>query len=362
MRGFLLLSFLLCSFSFADDLNTTRFGIEGSLDIKSDSLPLNLFEKEWTTLPEHKVSNNVFGGISYEAFVGFDDFKIGIFQEKKIDISMNDGFIEMWFTASKDFSTLLGMRGIGNSLRNFPIKASVDYLESDGLYLEKSFAVNSHQLSGKIKFHHAKDIQLLRLNGSNQNGDFATTFDYYYTHKNYISKYQSDYDNGSGVGYSVDLEYASKPLENFNIYLGVINVLSSIKWSGLALMHYDLDSSKPLGDPFGIGYYKFNQKFNQTLPIYLKMKLDYQLTDTLSIGNNTDANENTHFNEVYGKTEYGEYSFKVGKVIEVNQFLFGLGKKNINFFNDTRVDINLEMTHNPSFNNNIAKILVRGTF
>lgn len=362
MKGFLLLSFLVCSFSFADDLNTTKFGIEGSLDIKSDSLPLNLFEKEWTSLPEHKVSNNVFGGISYEAFVGFDDFKIGIFQEKKIDISINDGFIEMWFTASKDFSTLLGMRGIGNSLQNFPIKASVDYLESDGLYLEKSFAVNSHQLSGKVKLHHAKNIQLLRLNGSNQNGDFATTFDYYYTQKNYISKHKSDSANGSGVGYSVDFEYASKPLENLNIYLGIINALSSIKWSGLSLMHYDLDSSKPLGEPFGIGYYRYNQTFNQTLPMYGKMKIDYALADNLTIGDNTDINKNTFFNEVYGKTKYHEYSFKVGKVIEANQFIFGVGKKDTNFFNLKIVDMNLEMTHDLSFHDNVAKILLNATF
>jgi len=362
MRGFLLVSFLLCGLTFAEDLNTTSFGISGSLDIKSDSLPLNIFEKEWSTLPEHKVSNNAFGGISYEAFWKIDDLKIGVFEEISIDMFMNDGFIETWFEASKDFSTLLGMRGIGNSLRNFPIQASVDYFESEGLYLEKLFVLNAQQFSGKIKFHHAKNIQLLRLNGSNQNGDFATTFDYYYTKKNYISKNRSNSDDGSGVGYSVDLEYTSKPFANLNVYLGIINALSSLKWSGVALMHYDLDSSKPLGEPFGVGYYKYNQTFNQTLPIYGKMKIDYELTDNLSIGNNTDANKNTLFNEVYGKTKYREYSFKVGKIIEANQFIFGLGKKDTNFFNWKIVDMNLELTHDLNFNDNVAKFLFNATF
>lgn len=362
MKGFMLLFFLLYGFIFADDLSKMEFGFSSSFDLKSDSLPLNIFDKEWDLLPEHKVSNNAFGGIEYKAFINFNNLQFGVFREKNIDISMNDGFVEMWFESSKDFTTLLGMKGIGNSLKNIPIKASVDYYESDGVYLQKIFFMDSNQFGAKVKLHNAKNIQFLRVNGLNQNGRFATNFDYYYTNKNYISKYKSEYDNGSGIGYSVDLEYFAKSKNGVSVYLGLINTLSSIKWSGVSLMHYELDSSKSLGEPFGVGYYKYNQSFTQKLPIYGKVQIEYQLTDILSIGDNTNINKKTMFNEVYAQTKYNDYSLKIGNIIEVNQFIFGLGKRNTNLFNWKIVDTNLEMMRDLNFNNNVAKILLNATF
>jgi hypothetical protein len=310
-------------------------GLDFNLDIKSNSLEINLFDNKWSSIPQHEKENHVIGDIYFDTHYIKDDIKIGIFRQKNIDISMNSGFIQTLYYSSNDFSTLLNSNNIGSEITSKNIEANANYFDTKGMYIEKKFDLDSkHTIKTKFKLYKAKDIQYLNLQGSNDNR-FLMSFDYYYSKTNKISKNNNHDNNYSGQGYGLDLEYIYK---NNDLYFnfGIFNINSYINWKSITHMYYDFDSQTVYkGDdgfnhikPFGVGYYKYNIDYKQKIPIKYKVILDYKIDNSISIGDNIDFDKNIMFNEIYIQKEYiNNLNTKIGYIYELQNIIFGLKYK-----------------------------------
>ncbi len=330
---------------FRDKNNTTH--INTILEIKSNSLPIDVFEKDWDTMPSHKTDNYAFGQLYFDIYHNFYDFKIGIFKEEKLYFNINDGFIQTWYHAKKDFNTLLHKAEIGNDISYVNIDADINYYDTQGLFIQEIIPLSkNHTFSVKVKLLKAKDLQSLEVYGKNDSQKFQMSFDYYYSDKNHISKNKNHDDIYQGSGYGFDLEYI---YDNDKIYFysGILNLNSYINWESITFMHYDFDSGiypnkcTTLGvtyikdngylgcKSFGTGYYKYNINFKQKLPILYKVTLDYKIKDFLSIGNNLDMSENIYFNETYINMRILNSAYKLGYIHENENILLGAYFENI---------------------------------
>lgn len=314
---------------FRDDANTTH--VRGFVELLSDKLVPNIFEKEWQEMPSHNKQNNAFGEVYFDIYHNFTNFKFGILREQKLKTTINDGFIQTWYYAEKDFTTLLSKSDIGDNLDTIDIEANLNYYDTDGLFIQKIIPFEEHHfLSIKIKFYSATEMQYLDLKGYNSSSRFELGYDYYYAQKNYISKNEDNNKIYTGLGFGVDLEYIYND-DSFYIYGGILNIGSFIEWKNITLMHYDFDSStKYLGEDgyyhlkaFGIGYYKFDVDYRQKIPMQYRASLDYSVNDDFSLGSNSSGYKDVIFNELYmTHSIYGD-RYKVGYMIETENASFG---------------------------------------
>lgn len=319
------------------DYNAT-YNFQASLDAKSNELFFNTFDKKWNTLPSHSKENKAFGELSLSAFISFDAWRVGAFNQKLAQIGINDGFIETWYAADKDFFTLLGMSDINQELRPSPISGSGVYISSSGLFLQKMITLNSkHHISMKTKLHVSDDLQSIKIKGKSDSEGFKGSLDYCYAQENLVSK-RPDRDDSKGLGYSVDIEYIYDN-DTFYIYLGVFNLHSFIYYQDVTLMHYDFDSQIVYegedgykhSKPFGVGYYKDNISLKQKIPQYYKGSINYQHSSKISIGNNVNIYDQLFYNEPYLNVKLGDGRYKLGYVLESKEFVFASYFENMSF-------------------------------
>lgn len=302
------------------------------LDAHSDRLPFDIFDQEWKKIPDHQKSNNAFGQVYSDIYVDYSGLKVGVFGEKLAQINMNDGFIELWHEAQKDFLQLLASKDVYKTLEEKPVTGEGNSYEAYGLFVQKVFEVYSHHyFSTKLKFNYAKELQYIKVDGYTDAEKFSGKFDYIYSNKNHITKGENRSDTPLGIGYGLDIEYIYNR-EKLYLYLGAFNLGSYIYWNNVTLMHYDFDSEVIYkGDdgynhyrPFGKGYYENNISFTQELPAYYRASLNYELFTYLALGNNLRVYENIYANEPYINVKIYRGDYKLGYEIESSTLLFGV--------------------------------------
>lgn len=305
--------------------------MRGIIDPKSNKLLFNVFDHNWDTIPEHEKENYAFGVTYADLYYSFDSYKIGVFWQKTAVIDMDEGFLETWYYADKDFNTLLHKEDIGSNFQPAHIGGEANYYDSYGIYLQKVYTINKNNfLSLKLKMHYPKVMQYLSVSGYNTQSRFVGGFDYYYSDENYISKSLEKPQNPKGYGYGVDLEYIYKQ-EDLYIYAGLLNIGGRIHWSGLTKMHYDFDSKTIYKGsdgfnhlkPFGSGRYEYDVSYIQKMPLFYKASLDYQLNDSVSVGNNLAGQEKNVFNEPYVTCKVLQTRFKLGYIYKADTVVFG---------------------------------------
>jgi len=314
---------------FRDDANTTH--TRGLIELLSDKLPPNIFEKDWQSMPPHNEENSAFGERYFDVYYNFTNFKIGILREEKLKTTINDGFIQTWYYAEKDFITLLTKSDIGNEIDTVDIDADLNYYDAYGLFAQKIIPFYEHHfLSIKAKLYSASEIQYLDVKGYNNSSRFELSFDYYYARKNYISKNQDGDKGYSGLGFGVDLEYIYDN-DKLYIYGGILNIGSFIEWKNITLMHYDFDSqTRYLGadgfyhlKAFGSGFYEFNVDYRQKLPMQYKATLEYSINDDFSIGTHANGYKDLMFHELYLSHNICGDRYKIGYMLETKNASFG---------------------------------------
>ena len=326
--------------------------IRGSFTPKSNQLKLNVFENDWDVIPTYKKNNVAFGSIYFDVYYNFDTFKIGIFSEESAEIKLNDGFVEILYAANNDFNTFLHYSTINTKISKTAISGDANYYKTEGLYVQKLFKLSKNNyLSAKIKLHYGKNLEKIAVNGQNTQSRFNAKLDYYYSNKNYISKHNNN-NSSSGYGYSIDVEYIYNK-EKLYIYAGLFNIESKLYWRGVERMEYSFDSKTTYRGsdgynhrrPFGIGKYSGDVNYVQSLPMFYKGSLDYQLNNNFSIGDNLDGYQSVYFNEVYLTARLYNSRYKVGYMYEAKTFIFAA------YFNHFKVEI----SNNFSFSQNVMQ-------
>jgi hypothetical protein len=289
-------------------------------------------------MPEHQKSNNAFGQIYTDAFYNYDGYKIGVFSERISQIGMNDGLIELWYYAQKDFLKLLVSKDIYKRMEPKQIEGKGNYCDTNGLFIQKVFRLNnSHYLSAKLKLNYANELHYIKADGYTNSEKFVGSFDYIYSSKNLISNNPTTSQSPQGIGYGIDIEYIYHE-DKLYFYAGVFNLGSYIYWENVNLMHYDFNSEVIYkGDdeynhyrPFGVGYYKYDISFKQKLPQYYKASLNYELFDSIAFGNNFKLYEDMYSNEPYINFKVYNGRYKLGYQMIDNTMLLGAYYKNFN--------------------------------
>jgi len=323
------------SYDFRDINGTTNFNLE--LEAHSDKLPFDIFDDAWINMPAHKKSNNAFGQIYSDIYVDYEGLKVGVFGERVAQININDGFVELWYEAQKDFTRLLASDRIYKTLEPKPIRGEGNSYESSGLFVQKVFPLATyHHLSTKLKVHYAKDLHYISVDGYTNKKKLVGSFDYIYSNKNLITKGTDNSDSPLGVGYALDIEYIYNR-EKFYMYLGGFNIGSYIYWKNITRMHYDFDSEVIYkGDdgynhykPFGRGHYEYNKSFIQKIPTYYKASLNYALLDNFAVGNNVQVYENMYSYEPYINAKIYSNRYKIGIETQSKTLMFGVYLKHI---------------------------------
>jgi len=323
------------SYDFRDVNASINFNLE--LDAQSDKLPFDIFDEEWKNVPDHQKSNNAFGQVYSDIYVDYEGLKLGVFGEKLAQINMNDGFIELWHEAQKDFLQLLANKDIYKTLEPKPITGEGNSYEAYGLFVQKVFNIYPHHyLSTKLKLNYAKELQYIKVDGYTSAEKFTGEFDYIYSNKNHISNGENRSNSPSGIGYGLDIEYIYNK-EKLYVYLGAFNLGSYIYWKNVTLMHYDFDSEVIYKGadgynhyrPFGRGRYEYNTSFTQKLPSYGRASLNYELFDNFAIGNNLKVYENMYAYEPYINAKIYSGRYKLGYEIQSSTLLIGAYFKHI---------------------------------
>ena len=292
-------------------------------------------------MPEHQENNTAFGSIYFDLYYNFKDFKIGVFEERTTAIEMNNGFIETWYKADKDFNVLLHKSDIGSEISYDSILGEANYYHTRGIYIQKVFSLGKYNfLAVKLKYNLAKDIQYLQLNGYNTQNQFQASFDYYYSDENYISHNNMHDKDYKGSGFGLDIEYIFN-YKKFYFYAGLLNIKSYIKWKSITKMHYDFDSVTVYKGsdgynhrkPFGSGKYSYDVDYRQKLPMFYHSAINYEINDYLSIGDNLEGYRSTTFNEIYLNTKILNSRYKIGYIYEAKNLTFGA------YFNHLKVEI-----------------------
>lgn len=273
---------------------------------------------------------------------------------------MNDGFIELWHEAQKDFLQLLASKDIYKTLEEKPVTGEANSYDAYGMFVQKVFKVYSHHyLSVKLKLNYANELQYIKADGYTDSEKFVGKFDYVYSHENLISRGDTQSDSPSGIGYGLDIEYIYNK-DKLYVYLGGFNLGSYIYWKNVTLMHYDFNSEVIYeGDdgynhyrPFGRGYYEYNASFTQKLPSYYRASLNYEVFDNLAIGNNLKVYEKMYAYEPYINAKIYSGRYKLGYEVQSDTILFGTYFKNIH----------IELSNKFGLSNNILNASCRISF
>jgi hypothetical protein len=342
---------------FRDEIGDTNFQM--FLDGKTEQLPLNLFEDEWSILPKHKGNNSAFGTIHASLNHTYDNFTLGIYQEKDINVKFNDGFVKTWFICSQDINQCLFNEPTPNEFDiDFDIGGAGNFYNSQGVYFQKIFKpLSNHFISLKTNLMHGKELQHLETSGTHINQRYFIKIDYFYNYKNIITKNNENLTTNNGLGYGFDLEYI---YEKNNIYLygGIFNLGGIIYWKDITRMYGDIDNKREIlyTDDDGHNHisedettvklkYDYHTNFTQNLPLYYKATINYQITDIISFGNNLNGYEKTIFNEPYTSVKIGNTLYKLGYILGNNDATFGVMFEKINLFGAKIKNLNLEVSN-----------------
>ncbi len=303
------------------------------LDLKSDSLKLNTFDKKWQTLPKHQNKNSAIAKLSYRIDYKRGSYKLSFFKKRELEMMVNDGFIQTWYEVDKNFNKLLRSEDIGKKIPKFNIIGWLNYYDIKGVALQKSFFYKNHNFFITANLFKAKDMQYLRVCGKNSKY-FKTSFDYYYSNKNYISKNKNHDNIYSGKGWGVDISYLYKSLK-YTFFISVLNINSFIDWKSITFMHYDFNSNTIYKGsdgynhkkPFGKGYYKYNIDYKQKIPIQKKIIFEYKIKENIIIGDKLELYKQVNFNQIYTQFNYHNISYKVGALYKDRVLLFGIKYK-----------------------------------
>jgi hypothetical protein len=319
---------------------SNKFYLSNTTDLVSNQLTLKTFDNKWQKLPNYTIDNKIFGYTNTQAYYTFNNFTIGLFKRKIVDLEVNDGFIETWYKIENDFSGLLSNETIGSTIDDVSIKGNASFLDTNGIFISKIYRYYDNLFNIRLNYFKAKDFQYLDIYGQNSN-TFNMGFDYYYASKNRISKDKDHDDTYSGEGYGFDLEYIYAH-NKYYFYTGIFNIGASIHWKNITKMHYDFDSGyRYIGadglwkykdsskTSFGTGYYKYNTTFVQDLPMYLKSTFDYCLNNNnYNIGINLDYYKNDIYSEPYITMKLLDKLYtRIGYLLENKISIFGLKYK-----------------------------------
>lgn len=322
-------------YDFTNDKN--RYILSGELEAYSNKVPFNIFEKDWKNPPQKKKNNKALGKSSFNfSYKNNENIKLGVFSQKEAAIEINHGFVDTWYSANKDWTTLINKKNFSD-IAATPINGELNYQYTKGIYLQKILNIYpKHYLSFKTKFFLGEQIQNLKAYGSNSETRFNLIVDYYYSNKNIITKSTKHDNSFNGYGYGFDLEYIYKDTDIY-FYGGVFNIGAFIDWKSITYMHYELDSdnfykSDPkypqVKLPLASGYYKFDINYKQKLPLCYRSLVEYKVIENFSVGDNIFIYNNTYFNELFIKTKINKNSYKIGYILESENLTFGINIKN----------------------------------
>lgn len=324
-------------YDFRDKNATVNFS--SYIDAKSDNLPFNIFDQKWENHKFHKKENNAFGNMYADIFINLDTYRVGLFREYIAHIDVNDGFMNTWQAVQKNFFTLLTKKDINQDLKQTEITGHANYATTYGIYLQKVFRLNqSNFLSIKTKLNYADELQYMQANGTTSSEQFKGSFDYYYSNKNLVTKYNTKNKTPLGIGYGLNIEYIYNN-QNIYFYFGVYNLASYIYWKNITLMHYDFNSHVIYKGkdgynhyrPFGSGFYKYDLTFIQKLPQYYKASFNYELNEYIALGNNLEIYQNMYDTKPYINIKIHNNRYKLGYNIENSEAIFGAYFKYFNF-------------------------------
>ncbi len=314
-------------------IKAKNISLEVDLDLKSNALRLNTFDKKWQILPKHKSKNSTVVRLLYKINWKIDSYQISLFKKKELEMMVNDGFIQTWYAVDKSFDKLLRSEDIGKKIPQVDISGWLNYYDTKGVSIQKEFIYKKHKFFITTNLYKAKNMQNLIVYGKNSKY-FKVSFDYYYSDKNYISK-NKNHDNAySGKGYGFDLAYLYKN-QKYTFLASIQNIHTFIDWKSITLMHYDFDSNTIYKGsdgynhkkPFGQGYYKYDINYKQKIPIQKKVIFEYKIKENIIIGDKLELYKQVNFNQIYTQFNYHNISYKVGTLYKDKVLLFGVKYK-----------------------------------
>ena len=330
-------------------LFASTFSIKGDVNIYSDSLYLDTFDRIWDTIPSKKKMNRLFDYSNIEISFRNKDFTYGIGYFDESVIKLNDGFIQTWYYASQDFNTLLKKSDVGYYITNPDIYGIMNYSQSQSVFVEKNF----NYLNVRFSVLRAKEIQYMKVNGKNTQKRFIMDLDYYYAGKNILMERYIKSDNYKGLGYSLDIT-ASKKFNSYEIFLGFFNVIGAIQWKDIILMRYHFDSqTKYIGSdgyyhyrPFGQGKF-IKTDFYQKLPFYFKYKIKKSFKKFF-LEDEGMYSSGARFDTLF----IGKKIFKIGYTPQAKNVVFGINTKHFD----------IELSNNIKYHSKFIKLNFEFTY
>ena len=308
-------------------LFASTFSIKADVNIYSDSLYLDTFNKIWKTIPSKEKMNRLFNYSNISLSLKKSNFNFGIGYFDESVIKLNNGFIQTWYYASQDFNTLLKKSNIGYYITNPDIYEIMNYSQSQALFFQnnlKYFNIRFSLLKGK-------EIQYIKVRGKNTKNHFIADLNYYYSDKNLLMRNYIKSNDYKGLGYSLDIT-TSKKFNSYEVFLGFFNILGAIEWKNIILMRYHFDSNtKYIGEdgyyhyrPFGQGRF-IKTDFYQKLPFYLKYKIKKKLKKFF-LEDEGMYSSGARFDALF----IGKKIFKIGYTPQAKNVIFGAEGRNFN--------------------------------
>ena len=323
--------------------------IENDINVYSDKLYLDIFDKKWKSIPSKKPLNIAIDYSNLRIFLFDDKFLMGVGYNSEGVVKINRGFIETWYYADKDFNTLLKRSNIGYYITTPKIYGILNYSQFNSFFVGKkykNFNIEFSIIRGKL-------LQYMEVNGFNYKNHFVADLVYYYSDKNFLMEKYLKSDNYTGVGYSISANFY-KNFNTFNVFLEFYNILGVIRWSDIILMKYHFDSNtKYIGDdgyyhyrPFGVGKF-IKTNFYQKLPFFVKYKLKKQFKNFYLMDEGLYSS-GSRFDTLF----VGKGIFKIGFVPQIKNIVFGMEGKRYN----------MEVSNNIKYHSKFIKIYFKFTY
>ena len=319
------------------------FSIEGDVNVYSDKLYLDVFDKKWDTIPSKEKTNRAFSYSNITLTVQKKNYSYGLGYQSQDIVKINKGFVETWYYTSQDFNTLLKKNNIGYSITQPKIYGVMNYSQSQSIFLQKKleyFNLRFSLLRGKV-------IQYMKINGRNSKNRFITDLDYYYSDKNILLEKYMKSNNYKGLGYSFDITTSQK-VNSYEFFLGFFNILGAIQWKNIILTKYHFDSNtKYVGKdgyyhyrPFGQGIF-LKTDFYQKLPFFLKYKIKKSFKNFF-LENESMYSSGARFDTLF----IGRKRFKIGYTPQAKNVVFGFNNKHFN----------IELSNNIKYHSKFIKL------
>jgi len=311
--------------------------IKGDINLYSDKLYFDIFDDKWQKIPSNEPMNRAIDYSSISIYTTSKNYSFGYKYNSQGIVKINKGFIETWYYAASDFNTLTKTYDIGYYITEPKIYGILNYYQDDSIFYTKKykyFNITFNLLRGK-------QLQYMKVNGTNRENRFLATLKYFYTDKNLVTHSYEDDNYYSGLGSSFDIEFFDKD-NKLKPFIGIYNILGFIKWRSITYLEYHFDSkTKYIGDdgyyhykPFGVGKYKKDVNFYQKLPLFIKYSFEYK-----NIGDNGLFSNGARFDELFFKY----HKYKIGFIPQTKNIVLGVFQKN------WRIDISNNLSTHSKF-------------